>query len=218
MSTQVESTEKRKYATPTNMALFHHVRAITGLRTDECKLAIAAVMDGIREQIFSGNDFIIPKLGRFQFLIAKPRKVGPYSIGERPVLKFKPLDEVKLLVRTITPKKPRRYVRWSERKLANQNQTADGTASPSSQRGREIAARLKRGQNNRNPDLTRDKDGSAVTPDQTPGIPGIVPIVPAESPLAPYLRSGPEPARCEPSPTASPATSGLPPEAPAATP
>jgi len=198
MSTQVESTEKRKYAAKTNMELCRHVQLTTGLRTDECKLAIAAVMDGIREQIFSGNDFIIPKLGRFQFLIAKPRKVGPYSIGERPVLKFKPLDEVKLLVRTITPKKPRRYVRWSERKLASQNQTADGTASPSSQRGKALAARLKRGQNNHSLQGHHGAGGTSATPDRTPGIPGIVPIVPAESPLAPYLRSGPEPAQCEP--------------------
>lgn len=218
MSAPTENKPKRKYAAKTNMALFHHVRATTGLRADECKLAIAAVMDGIREQIFAGNEFVIPKLGRFQFLIAKPRKVGPYSIGERPVLKFKPQDEVKMLIRTITPKNPRRYVRWSERKLASQNQTADGTASPSSQRGKALVERLKRAQNNRIPDRNRDTAGSAATPDQAPGIPGIVPVVPAESPLAPYLRSGPAPAQCEPSPTASPAASGLPPEAPSTTP
>lgn len=218
MSTPTENKPKRKYAAKTNMALFHHVRATTGLRADECKLAIAAVMDGIREQIFAGNEFIIPKLGRFQFLIAKPRKVGPYSIGERPVLKFKPQDEVKLLIRTITPKNPRRYVRWSERKLASQNQTADGTASPSSQRGKEIAARLKRGQNNHSPDPIHCTDGSAATPDQTPGKTGSGQGVPAESLVEPYLQSGPAPTQCEPSPTTSPAASELPPEAPSTTP
>lgn len=156
-------------------AIVERVMQITGFRREESRISYQATVAAIREKIEAGEEVILPGVGRFVFMIAKPRTVPnrrglpKLTLGERPVLKFKTNQTFKELLKSVKPKNPRKHQRWSDLRkastLANQILKGESSASPSIQPDTVPSTSTAQEGNNRIRAQNPDTAGTSSAPD-----------------------------------------------------
>lgn len=206
-----ERKKQRKHLPKVDKEFIHELGSMTGFRKEEVRLAYAACMKIIRDQLSAGKEVYIPHVGKFVFIMAKPRKipqrgqggrVPALDLGERLMLKFKVHQRFKHHVRfNVKPKVVRRHQRWSDvrkaAKMANQILSVEQTASPSIQPGKEPSTSPAREHNTHNPGELPDMGGTTEAPGCKPDSNGTSPTSPI-APLAEPIREiESEPAECE---------------------
>jgi nucleoid DNA-binding protein len=176
-------------------AIVGRISELSGFRREEARISYQATMAAIREKLEAGEEVIFPGVGRFVFMLAKPRTIPARRglpqlvLGERPLLKFRMLERFKTFMKSVKPKNPRKHQRWSDMRkastLANQILNSEQTASPSNLPDREPSASSGQGGSSRTPVPSPDTAGTPSGLDCKSGSTDILPSAPSEPLSAP---------------------------------
>jgi nucleoid DNA-binding protein len=176
-------------------AIVGRISELSGFRREEARISYQATMAAIREKLEAGEEVIFPGVGRFVFMLAKPRTIPARRglpqlvLGERPLLKFRMLERFKTFMKSVKPKNPRKHQRWSDMRkastLANQILNSEQTASPSNPPDMAPSASSTLEGSTRNLDPNLDTAGTPSGSDCKSGSTGISPSDPSEPLSAP---------------------------------
>lgn len=205
-------------------AIVERVMEITGFRREESRVSYQATVAAIRERIEAGEEVILPGVGRFVFMMAKPRTIPAHNglpkleLKERPVLKFKTKDTFKELLKSVKPKNPRKHQRWSDArtaaKLANQILKGESSASPSNPLDKAPSEVTAQERSTRTHAPSLDTAGTSSVPDCKSDSSGTAPAAQGEPPSEQSPSSESEPTQCEPELQTSPTVTEPPAGAP----
>lgn len=118
------------------------VRTMTGLRSEEVRVALNAIGIAMREEVLEGRNVVLDNFGVFYFRVAKartmPERMLPNGkifkkseIPERYILKFRTNSELRKMLKGVEPNQVRKAAKWSDKRKSNPSPSSENSASTS---------------------------------------------------------------------------------------